>query len=50
MVRVLLLLSLGAGIVGFVDAAFGNIWKIEGWVVVCLGFLVAAQVAERMKP
>ena len=50
MVRVLLLLSLGAGIVGFVDAAWGSIWNVQGWIIVCLGFLVAAQVVERMRP
>jgi hypothetical protein len=50
MVRVLLLLSLGAGIVGFVDAAWGSIWKVQGWIVVCLSCLVAAQVVERMRP
>ena len=50
MVRVLLLISLGAGLVGFVDAAWGSIWNVQGWIVVCLTALVAAQVVERMKP
>lgn len=50
MVRVLMLMSLTAGIVGVLDAAFGSIWKIESWLVVCLTCLVAAQVTERMKP
>jgi hypothetical protein len=49
MVRGLLLVSFGAGLVGVVDAIWGGIWKTEGWVVVCLSFLVAAQVAERMR-
>lgn len=49
MVRGLLLLALGAAIVGFVDAAWGTIWKVEGWIIVCLTFLIAAQVAERMR-
>ncbi len=50
MVRGLLLLALGAGLVGVVDAVWGGVWKVEGWVVVCLSSLVAAQVVERMRP
>ena len=50
MVRVLLLLSLGAGLVGVVDAAWGSIWNVQGWIIVCITCLVAAQVVERMKP
>jgi hypothetical protein len=49
MVRALLLISLGAGLVGVADALWGGVWKTEGWIVVCLGALVAAQVVERMR-
>jgi hypothetical protein len=49
MVRGLLLISLGAGLVGVVDVLWGGVWKTEGWIVVCLSALVAAQVIERMR-
>jgi hypothetical protein len=49
MVRGLLLISLGAGLVGVVDAVWGGVWKTEGWLLVCLTSLVAAQIAERMR-
>jgi hypothetical protein len=49
MVRGLLLISLGAGLVGVVDVLLGGVWKTEGWIVVCLSALVAAQVVERMR-
>jgi hypothetical protein len=49
MVRGLLLISLGAGLVGVADAVWGGVWKTEGWLIVCLSALVAAQVVERMR-
>ncbi len=50
MTRGLLLMALAAGLVGIADALWGSIWKVEGWLVVCLSCLVAAQVVDRMRP